>query len=88
LTDSLFAIGGRPLIGHEGPVTAAAFSPDGRRVITAGYDGTVRIWLIEIGDLIRLVGQTVGRNLTREGWSQYFPGKSYRPTFDHLPIPE
>ncbi len=33
----------RVLAGHTGPVNAVAFLPDGRPV-TAGYDGTVRIW--------------------------------------------
>ena len=30
--------------GHEGPVTSAAFSPDGSRIVTASWDNTGRIW--------------------------------------------
>ena len=32
------------LEGHSDAVLAAAFSPDGRRVVTASLDGTARVW--------------------------------------------
>jgi WD40 repeat protein len=32
------------LEGHTGAVRSAAFTPDGRRVVTASADGTARIW--------------------------------------------
>jgi WD40 repeat protein len=41
------AVSGRlitPLLGHTGPVTSAAFRPDGARIATASSDGTARVW--------------------------------------------
>ena len=32
------------LRGHEGPVHAAAFSPDGARIVSGSEDNTVRVW--------------------------------------------
>src|SRR4030095_4969150 len=32
------------LSGHGGTVAGAAFSPDGRRIVTASFDRTARIW--------------------------------------------
>jgi WD40 repeat protein len=32
------------LDGHEGIVSALAFTPDSKRIVTAGHDGLVRIW--------------------------------------------
>jgi hypothetical protein len=45
---------GQPLKGHEGAVYSAAFSPDGRRIVTASDDKTARIWDAATG---RQIGQ-------------------------------
>ena len=36
--------------GREGPITSAAFSPNGRYIVTASQQGTVRLWEVESGD--------------------------------------
>jgi len=33
-----------PLVGHRGPVLAAAYSPDGSIFVTAGFDGRAILW--------------------------------------------
>jgi WD40 repeat protein len=37
------------LRGHRNAIYALAFSPDGRRVVTAGLDATVRVWPLSGG---------------------------------------
>jgi WD40 repeat protein/tetratricopeptide (TPR) repeat protein len=38
-----------PPLQHEGDVNSAAFSPDGRHVLTASQDGTARVWDVATG---------------------------------------
>src|SRR5580700_8414547 len=40
-------------LGHAGVVNSAVFSGDGKRVLTASWDGTARLWDVETGKEIR-----------------------------------
>jgi WD40 repeat protein len=39
----------RKLEGHRKAVTNAAFSPDGKRIVTGSQDHTLRVWVVETG---------------------------------------
>ena len=47
--------------GHFGAVFCAAFSPDGTKIVTAGYDNTARIWDAKTGTEVRRLKGDAGR---------------------------
>jgi hypothetical protein len=68
-------------------VQAVDLSRDGRWCVTGDDDGNVKLWPLQIEDLIKLGASAVGRNLSSEEWKLYFPNESYRRTFPAFPDP-
>ncbi|MBK9603011.1 MAG: PD40 domain-containing protein [Anaerolineales bacterium] len=67
------ALTGRELLTLYAPnaLTGVAFDPDGTKLAVASRDGTYRIYLLRIEDLIALAKSRVTRQLTLEECQQY-----------------
>ena len=59
------------LKGHEGRVWSAACSPDGQRIVTASWDGTVQIYTTDMEELLQIAESRVTRQLTAEEKEKY-----------------
>ena len=51
----------RILKGHTKSVSSVAFSQDGHTICSGGYDGTVRIWRVNDGQLLKTLNDLPGR---------------------------
>ena len=59
------------LRGHDVPVRTVVFSPDGTRLAAIDADGVVRVWALDLDDLIAIATERVTRNLTDDECRQY-----------------
>lgn len=61
---------GQPLStlqGHTETITRVVWSPDSTRLASASYDGTVRIWDVDTGQIIQII--EVGNSVFAVDWS-------------------
>jgi len=49
-----------PVVGHRGPVTCAAYSPDGKLIASGSADRTVRLWEAETGKPLHVLSDHQG----------------------------
>lgn len=65
------------LTGHTSPVRSPGFSPDGRRIVTAGLDGEVNLYTFNLGgtttQLLALARERVPRQLTAQERAHHLP---------------
>ncbi|KAI1736422.1 hypothetical protein F4680DRAFT_432125 [Xylaria scruposa] len=50
------------LVGHTDSIMSSAFSPDGKYVSTAAWDGYAKVWNASTGELLHTFGPTGGQN--------------------------
>ena len=72
-----------PLHGPQKEIVwAAIFTADSRWVVTVSAgDKGISIWPMTYDGMREAAARTLGRNLSRDEWKQYFPGDQYRKTF-------
>ncbi|WP_284618528.1 WD40 repeat domain-containing protein [Aquabacterium humicola] len=87
--DSQGAVVSVLLPGHTGYVRRVRISKDGARVLTASFDGAVRIWRARIDDLLEAADRRAIRNLCDAEWSRHMgEAGPHRPTFPRLTTEE
>jgi WD40 repeat protein len=71
------------LVGHSESVTSVAFFPDGKQIMSASYDGTIRVWDVE---LLEERGEMDGWQMKRRDGNWIFGPKGERLFCSPLPF--
>jgi WD40 repeat protein len=70
----------------EGYVHSAAFSPDGRYLLTGYYEHAAALWRWRSGDLRDQACARLSSNLSYDEWNRWFPKQRYRQICPNLPV--
>jgi WD40 repeat protein len=54
------------LTDRNSPLSGVDFSPDGRHVVSAGSDGTINVYVVEVEELMNLARSRLSRDFTRD----------------------
>jgi WD40 repeat protein len=59
------------LAGHDDVVNVVAFSSDGKRLATGGWDGTVQVYVLDMNELLALARSHLTRTWTPDECRKY-----------------
>jgi WD40 repeat protein len=74
-------------VPDAGYLRTAAFSPDGRYLLTGYQEHSAALWLWRSADLRDQACARIAHNLSREEWTRWIPEESYRATCQNVPAP-
>lgn len=59
------------LVGADAGVAGLAFNREGTMLVTSSRDGVVRVWALEVDDLVAIAQERLTRGFTDEECRQY-----------------